>query len=265
MDTTTPTRNGLKNKKQTKKWEDMTKLEKRRGIIGLVLITLVVVAILSAAIGGGNKAKPSNNQTQAASDSQSINASDQASQTPAPARQVRGTLTTLGAGDFNVGSDVPAGTYDVTPGTGQSGNFIVKGSDGTSSYNEVLGDPSNSQVAKVRAALSVGDQIEISGLNSVTFTPVTAPFVTSHATTTLYPGTFIVGQDIGAGRYVATPAAGESGNFIVHDSQTGMSKINEVLGSGSDYGQVPNVATYLNNGDIVEISGIDQVTLTATN
>jgi hypothetical protein len=100
-------------------------------------------------------------------------------------------------------------------------------------------------------------------MSSVTFTPVTAPFVTAHATTTLYAGTFVVGQDIGAGRYVATPASDESGNFFVYDSN-GNAVVNEVLGSASD-GDVPSVTTTLTNGEAVQISGIDSVTMMAGN
>ena len=56
--------------------------------------------------------------------------------TTIPARTVKGTAMTLGAGDFTGGTDVKSGLYDVTAGPGQSGNFVVQGTD---SYNEILG------------------------------------------------------------------------------------------------------------------------------
>jgi hypothetical protein len=222
---------------------------------GFILLIIIIVAA-----SGGSKTKtvtqtPTNNIT-----SQATTAQQPAKAAAAPpARQVTGTATTLGAGTFAGGKDVAPGLYDVTPGPGESGNFIVTGTD---MYDEVLGtDSSDGGVPKVRATISNGDQIQISGLSSVTFTPVTAAYVTAHATTTLYAGTFTVGQDIGAGKYVATPGSGESGNFIV----TGNDSYDEILGGDNSEGGVPSVTATLTDGDIVSISGLSQVTLTADN
>lgn len=174
-------------------------------------------------------------------------------------RQVQGTATTLGAGTFTGGTDVAVGLYDVTPGAGQSGNFIVTGTD---SYDEILGNAGAAGgVAQVRTKISKGDKIEISSLSSVTFTPVTTPYITTHTTTSLYAGTFTVGQDIGAGRYVATPGSGQSGNFIV----TGSDEYDEILGGDSSLGGVPSVSVTLSKGDVIDISALSQVTLTASN
>jgi hypothetical protein len=157
----------------------------------------------------------------------------------------------LGAGTFSAGKDVAAGLYDVTAGAGQSGNFIVHGTD---SYNEILGNADGFGVPKVRVQMSNGDSIQISGLSQVVFTPVATPLVTTHTIGTLYAGTWTVGQDIGPGRYVATPGAGQSGNFMV-DAEG----VNEILGGSNG---VPNVTTNLQTGDVITISGLSQVTLT---
>jgi hypothetical protein len=163
----------------------------------------------------------------------------------------------LGAGTFTGGTDVAVGLYDVTTGAGQSGNFIVTGTD---SYNEILGsDGGNGGVSTVRVTISNGDQIQISGLSAATFTPVSTPFSTAHATTTLYAGTWTVGQDIGSGRYVATPGSGQSGNFIV----TGPDTYNEILGGDPSTGGVPSVTVTLSKGDVIAISGLSQVVMTA--
>jgi hypothetical protein len=158
---------------------------------------------------------------------------------------------------------VKVGLYDVTPGPGESGNFSTKGKDPlTYSYNEILGTAGGFGVPSVRANISKGDQISISGLSAVTFTPVTAPYVTSHSTITLGAGTWVVNQDIGPGRYVATPGPGQSGNF----SKKGKgftSYVNEILGSNSSYGQVPSVTANLSKGDVIAISGMSQVVMTA--
>ncbi|MST31899.1 hypothetical protein GHK86_04050 [Acidimicrobiaceae bacterium USS-CC1] len=166
---------------------------------------------------------------------------------------VTGKMTTLGAGNFTVGTDIPAGLYNVTAGAGQSGNFIVNGGD---SYNEVLGSADGLGVPEVRARLRKGDKIELSGLSSVTFTPVATPYVTTVKVVDLYAGTWIVGQDIAPGRYVATPGAGQSGNFIVNAEG-----IDEILGSADGIG-VPNVTVTLHKGDVIQIAGLARVVMT---
>ncbi|MGA8726955.1 MAG: hypothetical protein WB565_18125 [Acidimicrobiales bacterium] len=175
---------------------------------------------------------------------------------PPAARQVQGTQVTLGAGTFAGGKDVAVGLYDVTTAPGQSGNFVVSGTD---TYDEILGsDGEGEGVPMVRAKISNGDQIQISGLSTAVFTPVTTPLVTSHAPVTLYAGTWIVGQDIGAGRYVATPGQGQSGNFIV----SGNDSYDEILGGDASDGGVPSVTVNLTNGDVIAISSLSQVTMT---
>jgi hypothetical protein len=94
----------------------------------------------------------------------------------------------------------------------------------------------------------------------VIFTPVTAPFITSHTATTLYAGTFTVGRDIGAGRYVATTTVGSSGNFIVN----GADSYDEILGVSNGQG-VPQLTVTLTDGDVIAISGLSQVTMTPSN
>src|SRR5262249_35718381 len=148
--------------------------------------------------------------------------------TGVPVRQVTGEQASLGAGTFVGGRDISPGLYDVTTGPGQSGKFIVDGSD---SYNEIFGDATSLRAPRVRARISRDDQIQISGLSNVTFTPVSAPFITTHSPVHLYAGTFVVGEDVGAGRYVATPGAGQSGNFIVD----GGNSYNEILGGDSSF------------------------------
>ena len=122
-----------------------------------------------------------------------------------------------------------AGLYDVTPGAGQSGNFMV---DGTNSYNEILGSSSDglSGVPKVRVMISSGDSIKVSGLSQVVFTPVTTPLVTTHTLVNLYAGTWTVGQDIGPGtvcRHNRTPGERETSSVEAED-------VNEILGTSGD-------------------------------
>ena len=109
----------------------------------------------------------------------------------------------------------------------------------------------------VRVKISNGDQIQISSLSQVNFAPVTTPIVTTHTPVTLYAGTWTVGQDVGVGRYVATPGAGLSGNFII-DNQG----VNEILGGDASFGGAPNVTFTVKKGDVIEISSLSEVTLT---
>jgi hypothetical protein len=239
-------------------------------ITALIVIVIVIVATnknnpktndnnLATTTATTAKTTPKSTAT-TASTAQSTKSTTTTSKATPPQRQVKGTAVTLGAGTFTGGTDVADGLYDVTAGAEQSGNFMVSGTD---NYNEILGpnDPSLSQVPTIRVQISSGDQISISGLSSVTFTPVTTPFVTSQTTENLYSGTWVVGQDVAAGRYVVTPGSGQSGNFQTN----GQSDYNEILGSDSSLDEVPSLTVTLYKGDIIAISGMSQVTLTPSN
>lgn len=76
---------------------------------------------------------------------------------------------------------------------------------------------------------------------------------------TLGTGTFVIGNDIPAGRYtVSTQERG--GNFYTYDSW-GLLDVNEMLGTAPDY-YVNNITIELEEGGQVEISGLNQVLFT---
>jgi hypothetical protein len=160
----------------------------------------------------------------------------------------------LGSGDFTGGTDVDPGLYDVTAGQDQSGTFLVKGTD---SYSETLDSSGTSGVPEIRAHISTGDQIHISGLSQVFFTPVSTPLVTTQSTANLYAGTWTVGQDLGPGTYVATPGSGQSGTFDVKAED-----VHAILGSDPSRGEVASLTFTVENGDVIKIAGLAQVTLT---
>ena len=187
------------------------------------------------------------------------NTSETSNPTNASERQIAGTAIDLGAGTFVGGTNIQVGLYDVTPVDGQ-GNFIVHSSTGDLEVNEILGDPQNIGVAKVRVAISDGDVIELININKTHFEPVTTPFVTTVQEVYLYSGKWVVGEDIAAGRYQATATSG-SGNFIVHD-KSGMLITNEILGGSMG---VAEVTVNLQDGDVIEIDSINQVDLTPVN
>jgi hypothetical protein len=160
---------------------------------------------------------------------------------------------TLGSGSFTGGTDVEPGLYDVTTDPGQSGTFIVTG---PNSYHEILDSSGMKGVPEIRVRISTGDRIRISGLSEVMFTPVSNPFITTHSAVTLYAGTWIVGQDLGPGQYVATPGAGQSGRFVIWGEG-----VNQILGGDPSLGEVPNVSFVVKKGDVIKISGLAEVAL----
>jgi hypothetical protein len=221
-------------------------------IIGLIAFFVALGMIATYGMMGNS------NVNKSAPGSSNSNQTKAPTPAPKPVRQTQGTAVTIGAGTFTGGKDVAVGLYDVTTVPGASGNFMVSGAN---SYNEILGADSIGGVSQIRVKIGDGDKIEISGLNEVTFTPVTAAYVTDHAATTLYAGTFIVGQDVVAGRYTVTPAKGESGNFMV----SGANSYNEILGDSTFPGRVSSLTVNLSEGDVISISGMNQVTFTPSN
>ncbi len=93
--------------------------------------------------------------------------------------------------------------------------------------------------------------------------PTTTPKTRDNSSakpTALGAGSFTVGADLPAGRYVITPKAGESGNLSA-SSKSDPLAINEVLGDAGGLG-VPSVTSTLTKGEVVKISGLSQVTFT---
>src|SRR5699024_11167898 len=122
--------------------------------------------------------------------------------------------------------------------------------------NEILGGEVGFGVPSVTSTLIEGEQLEISGLSEVTFTPAE-----TELRSTLTAGDWVVGLDIAAGDYVATPADGETGNFVVYDDW-GLPATNEILGEDDGF-SVPEVTVSLADGDEIEISGLSEVTFTS--
>ena len=145
------------------------------------------------------------------------------------------------------------GLYDVTTGRDQNEQFTVTGTD---FYNEVLG---TTRVPKIRVQIATGDQIQISGPSEASFTPVSTPFVTTYSALDLYAGSWTVGQDLGPGKYVATPDTGQVGQFVVKAEGVAVT-----LGGDSSQGEVPSVTFTVHTGDVIEISGLGQVSVTPT-
>lgn len=85
-------------------------------------------------------------------------------------------------------------------------------------------------------------------------------YVASSVETTLFSGNWTVGKDIPKGKYIITTSSG-SGNFFIYDPD-GAPLTNEILcvaGDEEDSMGVSKISTYLNEGDAIEISGLNEV------
>lgn len=172
-------------------------------------------------------------------------------------RKVSGKAANLNSGTYTCGKDIQAGLYDVTVVTGE-GNFTVK-NDNILKVNEILGNSKNMGVSKVRVRIEKGDTIQIQNVGKVHFEPVKTPFVTAVQAIDIYSGKWIVGKDIAPSKYAVTAGSG-SGNFVVDEiiDQKEAIITNEILKSNDN----KNVLVDLKNGDIVCVTGLNQVTLT---
>ena len=155
--------------------------------------------------------------------------------------------TTLSTGKFIVGEDIPAGRYICT--SDSSGNFIVTDKNGLPIINEILGND-DLGVSKVTADFKDGEKIEISGIKNVHFTPAE-----TKVSNELSAGSWVVGLDIEPGKYVAEVNNGQ-GNFVVY--KNGFPTVNEILDASGNMG-VPNVTLKLEKGEVISISGLNQV------
>jgi hypothetical protein len=157
--------------------------------------------------------------------------------------------TTLNAGNFIVGEDIPAGRYVIT-GDGM-GNLFVYDENGLPEVNEILDNSAEMGVTSVTTNLEDGQEIEISGLNAVKFTPAE-----TKQSNTLSAGSWEVGLDIEAGRYDVTTPSG-MGNFFIYNDM-GLPSTNEILDASGELG-VKQITVTLEEGQEIKISGLNEV------
>ena len=157
---------------------------------------------------------------------------------------------TLGSGTYTVGDDIKPGRYTITTDSG-SGNLI----DSDDDVNVILGSDATEDnvVTSYTVTLTKGAEVELDGLESVSFTPVN-----KHSySTELGAGQWVVGKDIKPGKYKISATSG-SGNLISDDGT-----INEILGteSDSDVGQVTSTTQRPTKGEVIK-TDLQQITLT---
>lgn len=169
----------------------------------------------------------------------------------------KATETSLIPGTYKVGKELKPGRYTVSATSG-SGNFFnhpkkASGQD----INEILGSDEAATTPTVTATFKKGDKVEIAGMTSAHFVPVTKR--NKKNTTSLTTGYWTVGKDIKKGKYTVTPAAGTSGNFFVHPKKMFGTQVNEILGNDTTSGQVPKINVSLKKGDVVVVAGMKSV------
>ena len=233
----------------------------------IALAVVVIIGVIGALVGGDDQYYP----TAYAGD---VGGEDVASSSPEPTPEPESepesslerdnssaVLTTLFAGTFTVGQDVPPGRYVVT-GDGQ-GNFQVY-DNGMPAVNVILDDGTSFMtigVPSVTIDLDDGQRIEISGINNVVLTPATTSL-----STVLSSGTWVAGLDVPAGTFDAVPTYDdESGNFLVYTGRMfGFPSVNQILAgpdsSSAEFGLgVERVRVNLNEGDTIAIWGLSSV------
>lgn len=158
---------------------------------------------------------------------------------------------TLKEGTHSVGTDIRSGRYKISCQSG-SGNIYIS-NNGTIFVNEILNSKREDfGVTSIEVDLFPGNQIEISGIDKVKFEP--SPF---RARKSLPTGIHLVGRDIAVGKYTATTRS-ESGNFTVYDTN-GELIYNEILSSSNDGFGTKSLSVTLQNGYIIQISGLEKV------
>lgn len=159
----------------------------------------------------------------------------------------------LFSGTFVVGEDITPGRYVITCDSGNGNLFIYD--NGMPLINEILAASAGDfGVSKVETDILSGQEIEISGLDKVNFTPSEVSLKT-----TLPAGIHLVGRDVPAGSYIATTKSG-SGNFFVY-GKSGLPEVNEILGAEDDGFSVTKVKFKVSDGEIIQIGGLESVTL----
>ncbi|WP_315119469.1 hypothetical protein [uncultured Clostridium sp.] len=164
---------------------------------------------------------------------------------------------TLNAGEFVVGQHLDPFVYDLT--FGGSGNLNIYDNEGRLVTNEIGGTSNDFGITRYRVPLGDGFTIKIKGM-AVNPKPV-KNVLRPYAATTLCSGYWFVGTTVTQGRYTVSVAKG-SGNFIVY-GEDGKAKVNEILGTSGTIG-VEKVTVNLKNGDIINISGLNNIKFTPT-
>lgn len=170
----------------------------------------------------------------------------------------QGEAVTLDEGVHDVGKDIEPGRYVVTADSGYGSVYVTDAED-----RGILGETidggtegNEGRVTQFAVFLDEGYSIEIDYIESMNFTP----YETASAET-IFPGQWVVGEDFPAGVYdVSLPETEETGSLEV-TAHPEFNKSRHTLGS-AEYGGMTEFTMSLEDGDVVELRYIPEVTLT---
>lgn len=171
----------------------------------------------------------------------------------------RGEATTLGEGTFTVGEDIAIGRYRATSTEGY-GNLFVYDEEGRltvgATMSEASEDSSRPRSSEVVIFLDEGDEVEISGIDHVDFTP--------YETTEVYEliiGQWVVGEDFPAGIYDISLEENENLGYLKVSTVKDYDTSRFALGS-SAYGGTTEFTAAFEAGEVVTIEWVAKVVLT---
>lgn len=205
---------------------------------------LLIVALLIFSLGSNDEPDSStSNETETSTPNHGHTASSSKKANDAKPVVEKNTAkaVTLGAGKYKIGRDIKPGRYVIRALKG-SGNI----SNSDASINIILGTTADDdQITSFTTNLQKGDKLDISGIESTSFKPVTKySFQKS-----LSAGNWLVGRDIKPGRYVIKPVTG-SGNLISEGSED--EDLNEILSTSPSEGEVSKVTADLVKGEALQ-------------
>jgi len=170
----------------------------------------------------------------------------------------QGTEVTVEEGLYDVGSDIEPGRYIMTADTGYGSIYIQDDEDKAVTSDNLAGDGEGyeDKIKNIVIFLDEDYSIEISGLENVTLTPYETSSVN-----TIFPGQWVAGEDFPAGVYDISLEESESYGTLEVYEIADMNKSRHSLGSEA-YGGMTEFTMSFEEGDIVELKYIPEVTLT---
>jgi hypothetical protein len=157
----------------------------------------------------------------------------------------------LAPGSYTVGVEIQPGHYVITANTDDTGNLRIESPNHPLKCNELLGEGEfGIGATSYTTDLELGDLVYWQGVSALILTPAA-----TDPATRLTPGNWMVGVDIPAGDYLATPSGEWSGNLRVYSSG-GDAIVNEVVEGGSAQPNPAPLPVTLTEGDRVDVSGV---------
>lgn len=170
----------------------------------------------------------------------------------------QGETVTLDEGVHDVGKDIEPGRYIVTVDSGY-GNIYVKDKEDRGVIGETIDEGTEGKedsVSQFVVFLDEGYALEIDYVENMNFTPYETKAVDN-----IFPGQWVAGEDFPAGVYdISLPETEATGSLEV-TAQPEYNKSRHTLGS-SEYGGMTEFTMSFEEGDVVSLRYIPEVTLT---